>query len=230
MKRFISVVAGIVVAALVVIAVGDFALRSLLKTSHSSINQVSSQQISSNVAQSQSAGNGTANTSTGGTGVPSNSGPANSALSSSTNASSTPQNGSSSPPTANPSVAQAGQTVTLTQSQQNAISSAVQQLLNQSVSEPKDCSAFVQYVYAQANVSLPRTVSGQAKVGERISQNQLQYGDIVFFDLSSTKNQVTFDGIYIGNGKFIAETTHGIKSLELNSTYWKKGFAYGRHI
>src|SRR5262252_3125496 len=45
-----------------------------------------------------------------------------------------------------------------------------------------DCSGFVQYLYAQAGVAIPRTTYEQVKVGQAIKDPQdLQAGDIVLF-------------------------------------------------
>lgn len=57
-----------------------------------------------------------------------------------------------------------------------------------------DCSGFVQYVYAQHGISLPRTVSGQAAAGTVVTDPQP--GDLVVFGSYHI-------GIYIGNGMMI---------------------------
>lgn len=56
-----------------------------------------------------------------------------------------------------------------------------------------DCSGFVQYVYAQAGKSLPRTAAAQAAVGTVIPASQAQPGDLVYFPAGHI-------GIYAGNG------------------------------
>jgi len=45
-----------------------------------------------------------------------------------------------------------------------------------------DCSGFVMYVYAQVGVSLPHSSYAQYGAGVPVSQDQLQPGDLVFFD------------------------------------------------
>ncbi|HBJ2614691.1 TPA: SH3 domain-containing protein [Clostridium botulinum] len=60
-----------------------------------------------------------------------------------------------------------------------------------------DCSGFVQYVYRNAaGISLPRDTYGQIGAGSRVSQDQLQPGDLVFPDAGHV-------GIYIGGGQMI---------------------------
>jgi cell wall-associated NlpC family hydrolase len=60
-----------------------------------------------------------------------------------------------------------------------------------------DCSGFTMYVYAQIGVSLPHYTGSQYAMGTPVSQNELQPGDLVFFD------GLGHEGIYIGNNQFI---------------------------
>ncbi|MBO0525056.1 CHAP domain-containing protein [Clostridium botulinum] len=66
-----------------------------------------------------------------------------------------------------------------------------------------DCSGFVQYVYRNAaGISLPRDTYGQVGAGSRVSQDQLQPGDLVFPDAGHV-------GIYIGGGQMIHASKPG---------------------
>ena len=62
-----------------------------------------------------------------------------------------------------------------------------------------DCSGLVQYVYAQLGVSLPHNAAAQfnSPLAVSVPRNQLQPGDLVFFD------GLDHVGIYIGGGDFI---------------------------
>jgi cell wall-associated NlpC family hydrolase len=61
-----------------------------------------------------------------------------------------------------------------------------------------DCSGFVMYVYAQEGVSVPHNAAMQYNtVGSYVPRDQLQPGDLVFFD------GLGHVGIYIGGGQFI---------------------------
>jgi cell wall-associated NlpC family hydrolase len=62
-----------------------------------------------------------------------------------------------------------------------------------------DCSGLVQYVFGQVGISLPHNTVAQWNYPGAVSvpRNQLQPGDLVFF------NKLDHVGIYIGNGQFI---------------------------
>jgi cell wall-associated NlpC family hydrolase len=60
-----------------------------------------------------------------------------------------------------------------------------------------DCSGLVMYVYAKVGVSLPHNAAAQYGYGMPVSRDQLQAGDLVFF------NGLGHNGIYIGGGQFI---------------------------
>ncbi len=62
-----------------------------------------------------------------------------------------------------------------------------------------DCSGLVQQVYLQFGKQLPRTAADQFVATQRISQDQLQPGDLVFF-ANTYMPGVSHVGIYIGNG------------------------------
>jgi peptidoglycan DL-endopeptidase CwlO len=60
-----------------------------------------------------------------------------------------------------------------------------------------DCSGFVMYVFSQVGVSLPHNAAAQYGYGMPVSRDQVQPGDLVFF------NGLGHNGIYIGGGQFI---------------------------
>jgi len=61
-----------------------------------------------------------------------------------------------------------------------------------------DCSGLVVWAYAQEGISLPHYTGDLWNIGEHVSENDLQPGDLVFFyaDISHV-------GIYIGNGLMV---------------------------
>lgn len=60
-----------------------------------------------------------------------------------------------------------------------------------------DCSGFVQYVYRQVGVSLPRTSAQQAAAARPVPRGSEQLGDLIIFRTGGT---VTHLGIYAGDG------------------------------
>ncbi|MFY7070474.1 NlpC/P60 family protein [Nocardiopsis changdeensis] len=81
-----------------------------------------------------------------------------------------------------------------------------------------DCSGLVQAAWAQAGVNLPRTTYDQVNAGTRISRDQVQPGDLLFFYSESAPSHV---GIYSGNGMMI-HGSNPSKPLEEVSlaAYW----------
>ena len=60
-----------------------------------------------------------------------------------------------------------------------------------------DCSGLTMFVFAQVGVSLPHYAAAQYGLGVAVSKDQLQPGDLVFFD------GLGHMGMYIGGGNFI---------------------------
>ena len=60
-----------------------------------------------------------------------------------------------------------------------------------------DCSGLVMYSYAQEGVSLPHSSYAMWNIGTSVPKDQLEPGDIVFFD------GLGHVGIYIGGGEFV---------------------------
>ncbi len=90
-----------------------------------------------------------------------------------------------------------------------------------------DCSGFVQSVYKELGISLPRTAKEQSIYTERITESEAVTGDLVFFSKNGTVNHV---GIYLSNGTFVhASSSKGVVLEELTTTYYSNNFAgFGR--
>ena len=83
-----------------------------------------------------------------------------------------------------------------------------------------DCSAFVQQVFAERGVYLPRTTYEQVKKGKKISFQQLQKGDLIFFDIMGNKS-LSHVAIYIDSNTLLqASSSKGVSYTSFNS-YWK---------
>ncbi|WP_433701459.1 NlpC/P60 family protein [Nocardiopsis sp. CA-288880] len=86
-----------------------------------------------------------------------------------------------------------------------------------------DCSGLVQAAWAQAGVSLPRTTYDQVNAGTRVSRDEVQPGDLLFFYSESAPSHV---GIYSGDGMMI-HGSNPSKPLEEVSlaAYWDGVFS-----
>ncbi len=84
-----------------------------------------------------------------------------------------------------------------------------------SLTKGADCSGFVQSVFKNYGVSLPRTSRAQATVGTQISTSELKAGDLIFYAKGGTINHVA---IYIGSGQVIHASSpkSGIKISNYN--------------
>jgi cell wall-associated NlpC family hydrolase len=86
-----------------------------------------------------------------------------------------------------------------------------------------DCSAFVQRTFKdRLNIYVPRTTAMQSVAGKKISREDLEIGDLVFF---KTRIKVRHVGIYIGEGKFLhASTKKGVTISRLDNPYYSSHF------
>ncbi len=92
-----------------------------------------------------------------------------------------------------------------------------------------DCSGYVQYVYANAGVSLPRTADVQYEVGTPISRGNLIPGDLVFF--STYTYGASHVGIYVGEGNFIhASSSRGVTISSLYDSYYSSVYIGARRV
>ena len=94
-----------------------------------------------------------------------------------------------------------------------------------------DCSGLVRYVFKEAwGATLPRTSLELSRVGEEVSQGDLQPGDLVFYN--TRRRSYSHVGIYLGDNKFIHAPSTGkkvrIDSMDL--AYWKSRFNGARRI
>ena len=89
-----------------------------------------------------------------------------------------------------------------------------------------DCSGFTYYMYGSMGIDIPRVARHQAKTGKRISIEELQYGDLIFFATGKkTSKKITHVGMYLGEGWFTHASTikHEVVYSNLfTSAYYKK--------
>lgn len=94
-----------------------------------------------------------------------------------------------------------------------------------------DCSGLIRYVFQQATgLSLPRSAREQSRVGQSISKDNLQPGDLVFFN--TRRFQFSHVGLYIGDNRFIHAPSKGgaVQVVSLDNAYWQKAFNGARRI
>jgi len=93
-----------------------------------------------------------------------------------------------------------------------------------------DCSGLVQYSYARAGVSLPRSTDGLRRSTRPISQGSLRRGDLVFFNQEGKRSSHV--GIYLGNNQFVHAPSRG-KTVHISTfgdRYWQRHFAGARRV
>ena len=93
-----------------------------------------------------------------------------------------------------------------------------------------DCSGFVQYVYQQYGLALPRETREQFHKGKNVDPGKLEPGDLVFF--STVAPGASHVGIVIGGDQFVhAPSERGVVRVEqLSSTYWRTRFIGARRV
>jgi len=93
-----------------------------------------------------------------------------------------------------------------------------------------DCSAFVQQVFDEMEVSLPRTAREQFEHGEVVARGDMQKGDLVFFTTyASFPSHV---GIYLGNNRMIHASSreHRVVISSLDTPYYRARFIGAKRI
>jgi peptidoglycan hydrolase-like protein with peptidoglycan-binding domain len=81
-----------------------------------------------------------------------------------------------------------------------------------------DCSGFIQYIFAQEGVQLPRTTAQMWNA--TISVSQPAVGDLVFFETYT--DGPSHLGIYIGNNQFVhSGSSTGVTISNLDYKYWQ---------
>ncbi|WP_456402475.1 C40 family peptidase [Persephonella sp.] len=93
-----------------------------------------------------------------------------------------------------------------------------------------DCSAFVQKVYAMAGIQLPRTARYQAEYGLYVSRENLQPGDLLFFQTYA--KFPSHVGIYIGEGKMI-HASSGSKRIiisDIDKDFYLRHFLFAKRL
>ena len=96
--------------------------------------------------------------------------------------------------------------------------------------ERTDCSGFTQQVYRQFGISLTRSAAEQAQLGESVSMDDLQVGDLLFY--RTYKSDPSHVAIYAGEGQII-HASYSNKKVQYDSIdkdYYKQRFMYAKRL
>jgi hypothetical protein len=94
-----------------------------------------------------------------------------------------------------------------------------------------DCSGLVRAIFQQAaGLILPRRAAEQAAATAHIGKDELQPGDLVFFN--TRRRSYSHVGIYVGDGNFIHAPRTGsrVRLDDMNARYWLKRFNGARRV
>jgi cell wall-associated NlpC family hydrolase len=93
-----------------------------------------------------------------------------------------------------------------------------------------DCSGLVQWVSARHGTALPREVRDQYRVGREIDLDDVEPGDLIFFE--TIARGASHVGVVIGEGRFLhAPSSNGVVRIEpYNANYWIRRFVGVRRV
>jgi len=92
-----------------------------------------------------------------------------------------------------------------------------------------DCSAFTKKVYGVFNIDLPRTAREQLQQGKRVGRDNLDTGDLVFFQTRRNRIHV---GIFLGGSEFfhLSSRNRAGKVDKIDSSYFSTRFICGVRV
>jgi cell wall-associated NlpC family hydrolase len=94
-----------------------------------------------------------------------------------------------------------------------------------------DCSGLVAYVFERAwGVLLPPGTQALSKAGVPVRPQDLQPGDLVFYDTRGWR--YSHVGIYLGNGRFLHAPRPGasVRVEDVHTVYWRSRFNGARRL
>ena len=93
-----------------------------------------------------------------------------------------------------------------------------------------DCSGFVQKVFKEFNLKLPRTAREQYTLGTKVPKGDLQLGDLIFF--RTYAKYPSHVGIYIGDNKMIhaSSRNRGVVVSSIDSKYFRKRYLGAKRL
>jgi cell wall-associated NlpC family hydrolase len=93
-----------------------------------------------------------------------------------------------------------------------------------------DCSGFTQQVFEQFGVALPHSAAEQAQYGSDVDSNDLQVGDLLFYQ--TYKDEPSHVAIYAGDGQIIHASFKNkrVQYDAIDKGYYKKHFMYAKRL
>lgn len=94
-----------------------------------------------------------------------------------------------------------------------------------------DCSGFVRHVFSESiPLELPRSSYAMGKLGKAVESDDLQAGDLVFYN--TLHRAFSHVGIYLGEGRFVHSPSRGksVEIVDMSDRYWKKRFNGARRL
>ncbi len=90
-----------------------------------------------------------------------------------------------------------------------------------------DCSGYVQHVFGMLGIALPRTADAQFYAGHS-TRGHMVAGDLVFFQ--TYLPGPSHVGIYLGTGRFIHSSSHGVHISRLRDHYWAARYLGAKRV
>lgn len=93
-----------------------------------------------------------------------------------------------------------------------------------------DCSGFTQYLFSRTyGVALPHSARQQASVLPKVSRDELQPGDLIFYSYGRLGKEVDHVEVFMGGGKQIG-TSNPSEDLDIDNVDWDNVSSFGRVV
>ena len=94
-----------------------------------------------------------------------------------------------------------------------------------------DCSGLISYAAEQSlGLKMPRQAAEMAKIGQSVKRDDLQIGDLVFFN--TLGHRYSHVGIYVGDDSFVHAPRSGavVRVEKMTVSYWAKRYNGARRL
>ncbi|TCI85212.1 C40 family peptidase [Tenacibaculum sp. M341] len=98
-----------------------------------------------------------------------------------------------------------------------------------------DCSGLVYTSFKKIGIQLPRTSKAMSAKGSKIDLNNVQRGDLIFFNIDRLQGNINHVGLVVDtdnyNVVFIhSSTSKGVTVSSLEEDYWKDAFVVVKRV